>query len=140
MKFTGPHKPTLHRNLVKWSFACQGGCYPWHRNWSLVRQLVSPTVSLATYIYNVRVVSKFLSFSFKLTEEKLQYILSLRLDSNNVSIYLIFIFSQFHASVGLSICRTIEPSTRNTIILLLTGPGVNFLHFNHQNMKFPLSW
>ena len=26
----GPHEPTLHRNQVKRSFACQGGCYPWH--------------------------------------------------------------------------------------------------------------
>ena len=26
----GPHEPTLQRNPVKQSFACQGGCYPWH--------------------------------------------------------------------------------------------------------------
>ena len=26
----GPHERTLHRNPVKRSFACQGGCYPWH--------------------------------------------------------------------------------------------------------------
>ena len=26
----GPHESTLHRNPVKRSFACQGGCYPWH--------------------------------------------------------------------------------------------------------------
>ena len=26
----GPHEPTLHRNPVKRSFACQGGSYPWH--------------------------------------------------------------------------------------------------------------
>ena len=25
-----PHESTLLRNPVKWSFACQGGCYPWH--------------------------------------------------------------------------------------------------------------
>ena len=26
----GPHEPSLHRNIVKRSLACQGGCYPWH--------------------------------------------------------------------------------------------------------------
>ena len=26
----GPREPTLYRNPVKRSFACQGGCYPWH--------------------------------------------------------------------------------------------------------------
>ena len=46
---TDLHEPTLHRNQVKRSFAWQGGCYPWPG--SDRRQLESPTVSLAIYIF-----------------------------------------------------------------------------------------
>ena len=42
---------------------------------SLVRQLDSPEILKGTYAYDVRRISKFLSFSFKLTEETVKYLL-----------------------------------------------------------------
>ena len=61
----------------------------------------------------MRGISKFLFFSFKLTEETFE-IHTVQSDKNNVSMYLNFIISQFYAdvsdnrAVGLSSHQTID--------------------------------
>ena len=77
-----------------------------------VQQLDSPTV---LYIGNMNMMFvEFLNilFSFKFTEETLKYILyKLLSESNNILVYLIFIFfPKLCKSVRLSCCPTIEPS------------------------------
>ena len=72
----------------------------------------------------MRGISKFIFFSFKLTEEILKCInIHVQSDSGNISLYLVFnLISIFCKNVGLSSCRTIEPSNYPAVGLSIRTP------------------
>ena len=111
---------------------------------SIVRQLYSPTARQSDslmgniiFICNVREMFK-ISFIFSQIHGPNIEIHTLRSDSNNVSIYLIFFFYQFHAkvsyyrAVGLLSRRTIETHQSEYIYKFLC-PHIYVVHVYTAN-------